>query len=299
MNLVHIIILKTIVVVCACALTQLALASSVFVVSYKAPDNRKDTRSSYEAALIRLALQKTEAEYGEFHMKLSLSMSVERELKSLSDNTYTNLVLAFPYSKSYTAEKHLDYVPFPIELGILGVRTCFVSEKSKELFAGITDKKQLKSFVHGQGRSWGDVDILRDNGLEVIEVDSYDNLFRMVSAGRFDVFCRGANEVFAEYETHKDKDGIFYDRSIAIRYNFPRFLYFNKNNQALGERLTKGLLTAYADGSLHKLWRKEHGESIDFVEINKRTVFDLRNPYTASINFDYEQYFVEWARQKN
>ena len=118
MNRLRSVFLKAIVIVSTCALMQLAWASPVLVVSFKAPSNSKDTRSKYEAALIRLALEKTEEEYGAFHMKLSPTMSVERQLKSLRDNVYTNLVLALPYSEFYTSEKRLDYVPFPIELGI-------------------------------------------------------------------------------------------------------------------------------------------------------------------------------------
>ena len=266
----------------------------LLVVSYRHFDDTEDKRSTYESQLLKLALDKTTETYGEYRMVPTPVMSVARGLTSLTNNTYTNLILAYPYDKVYSQTTQLNYIRFPIELGLLGMRTCFVNQGVKDEFSRITSIEQLYQFTHGLGKDWGDVNILRNNNFDVIEVSNYKNIIPMLASSRFDLFCRGTNEVLDEVKRFEDVDSIHYDHNIAIYYTLPRFFYFNERNQILNGRITAGIMKAYQDGSLIALWRKHHQASIDLINIKKRRVFQLENPNTKTIDFDFQKYFFNW-----
>lgn len=263
-------------------------AETVF--THRVPESEDDTRPNYEVAVLKLALEKTQAEYGAFRLQGSPRINVSRSIQSIRTNNFPNFFYSLGYEKFYDSYKEMAYVPFPIDMGVLGYRTCFTSEQNLEQLAKITTIEELKAFSHGQGRGWVDAKILQHNGFKVIEVEQYDKLFKMVAADRFDLFCRGANEIKAEYESRHTTKGIAYDRSILIYYPMPILLYTNASNTEAIERVTKGLLIAYKDGSLQKLWSEQHKASVDFAELGKRKIFRLENPLIKDINFDHEQY---------
>ena len=265
-----------------------------FIVTYRHLKSEEDKRSNYETQLLRLALDKTTEDFGEYRMIQAPSMSVARGLISLTNNIYTNLILAYPYEYKYSENNDLSYIKFPIELGILGMRTCFVNSQNAKKLSKVTNIIQLQEFSHGLGKDWGDVNILKHNEFNVIEVGDYDNIIPMLALGRFDLFCRGTNEVLGEVERFKEVENVKYDTHIAFHYTFPRFFYFNTKNDLLNKRITQGILKAYEDGSLIELWRKEHQASIDFVNIPQRKVFNLYNPNSATIDFDFKKYFFNW-----
>lgn len=254
------------------------------------PESEGDTRPYYEVAALKLALEKTQAEYGPFRLQGSPRINVTRSTQSIRTNSFPNFFYSLGYEAIYDSYKEMAYVPFPIDMGVLGYRTCFTSEPNIELLAKITTLEELKAFSHGQGRGWVDAKILQHNGFKVLEVEHYEKLFKMVAADRFDLFCRGANEIKEEYDAHHTTKGIAYDRSILIYYPMPILLYTNVNNVEAIERVTKGLKIAHADGSLQKLWEEQHKASVDFAELGKRKIFRLENPLIKGINFDHEQY---------
>ena len=58
---------------------------------------------------------------------------------------------------------------------------------------------------------------------KVVEVSRYESLFRMVAINRFDLFCRGTNELLEEFNAHRDIPDLTYDEAISIAYPMPRF----------------------------------------------------------------------------
>jgi hypothetical protein len=100
---------------------------------------------------------------------------------------------------------------------------------------------QLKKYSIGQGIGWADSLILRHNGFRVIEVQNYDSLFKMVAAGRIDLYCRGVNELRKEYESYRYITRLTYDESFALAYPLPRFYYMGAFNKDAKERMEVGL----------------------------------------------------------
>lgn len=257
---------------------------------------RFGSKPDYEVPLIALALEKTRATHGDYELRqlgtTTHHLTHLRRVKLMETNLYENLLMSHGYTEAL--DEHLALVKFPVYLGILSYRTCFMHPAIKEAFASATRMGDMLQFTHGVGIGWADSDVLKYNGFKVREAANLQSLYRMTGARRFDVFCRGATEAMDEYERFASKD-IHYDRSAAFYYPMPVFLYTNKANTKLIERLEKGLLIAHGDGSLQALWDKNFKQSVDFQEFDKRKVFVLDNPLTHSIDFEYESYFYQNA----
>ena len=77
---------------------------------------------------------------------------------------------------------------------------------------------------------------------------------------------------------------------MVIYYPFPRFFYTNADNSDALDRIQRGLLRSYENGSLQKLWHKHYDQSIDFVELDQRRIFILDKPFTKRLQVEYQQY---------
>lgn len=280
------------------ALPQASAGDKVMVVTHRAPETDTDTRHHYEVAVLRLSLEKTRAEYGDYRMVEGPRANVARTIHDMRHNTFPNHVfsLAFRDEMAQTYPE-LDFVRFPVYRGLKGFRTCFTSEQAKDQVAAIKTRAELMQLVHGQGRGWIDVDILRYAGFEVKDIALYDNLFKMVAANRFHLFCRGANEIKDEYELFKHTKDLVHDQNLLLQYPLMHFFYTNKANSRLLKRIDRGLQLAYADGSFKKLWREKFQASIEFSKLTKRKVFRFENPMIQSLDFNYEKYIYNPAEE--
>jgi hypothetical protein len=273
------------------AANSYSFAQTVF--TYKSPESDTDIRTTYEAAAMKLALDKTVAEFGPYDMQPTPRINTARSVQSIKSNSFQNYFATLGYNEKYSTEDDIIYVRFPVDLGALSYRTCFMPETIKHKVVNIRTLADLRKLTMGQGRGWSDAKVLRHNGFQVEEIDAYDQLFKMTAAHRFDLFCRGATEIKGEYDTWKDLKGLAYDRTLLIYYSMPIFFYTNAQNKLAAERLTKGFQKAYADGSLLALWRSQNQASIDFAQLNKRRIFRLENPWVESIDFDYTKYYYK------
>ncbi len=266
------------------------LAYAEFLVSIRSPETLEDTREAYSFELIKLVMDKTKAKYGDYRLQPIPSMNRPRARYAAKLKIYPNLLLEESYDKEFSEKGDLSYINFPVELGILGHRICFVNPKIKEDLKKITSVEQLKKYSMGHGIGWIDTNILRANGFHVSEIPSYAGLFKMTAAGRIDLFCRGANEIKGEYEAFKYIKELTYDETFVLTYALPRFYYTNSDNKLLIARVQDGLVTSYKDGSLKNLWLKYQTANLDFVKLHQRKKFNLANPFIADLPKDYEQY---------
>lgn len=274
-----------------------AAAPATLEVTVRGPEGPGDTRYDYDTGVLRLALEKTRARYGNYRIVTAPPMNFSRAIASASTDTYPNFFIKLSYEARYADALNLDYVRFPVDLGIVGYRECFTHPDLKAELAKATSLDALRRFTIGQGRDWADVSILRGNGFNVVEVDQYESLFRMVAARRFDLFCRGTNELLDEYNAHQDLPGLSYDETFSIAYPLPRFFYTHKRNAAAIARVQEGIRLAHKDGSLQILWREKYGDSVDLVRLDKRRVFWIENPLLKDVDFDYRQYFFDPLKQ--
>lgn len=267
------------------------------IVTYRAPESEADARYDYDTALLRLALEETRDDYGDYRLVPSPIMNYSRALSEMKAGTYDNFFMKMSYSNTLAEGGDASYVPFPVDLGIVGYRVCFASPAAAETLRRNSDMVTLKKLKHIQGTAWVDVEILRHNGFQVEEAPDYDGLFYMIAKKRGDLLCRGVNEILKEYDARKGMRGLVLDTTIAFSYDLPRFYFTNKSNTVALKRITDGILRAYKDKSLQRLWQAEYGESVAFANLSSRTIIRLENPFLKGINFDYRQYMFSPGKQ--
>lgn len=260
------------------------------VFTYRAAESESDARYDYDTSLLRLALENTVDSDGPYRLVPSPEMNYARAKVFVENNKLPNFFIKLSYEPEHE-KRNMSYVPFPVDLGIVGYRVCFAHPAIVEELSGVETLQDLQKFTHGQGNGWSDIEILRHNGFDVTRVAQYESLFAMVATRRFDLFCRGANELREEFSTHQHIQNLSYDKSFTIAYPLPRFFYTNSANTKALDRIHRGTLEAYKNGSLHELWRKHYQASIDFAQLGKRKTFPIENPFVKKLDFDYSQFF--------
>lgn len=271
-------------------------AAEPLQIRHRAPDSPNDKRQNYNIDLLQLTLDKTAATYGAYQLISIPQMNTARARSVLVNNYYPNLILELTYDDSLNTKK-LDYIPFPVELGVLSYRVCFISPMFHNTYRYIRGLSDLENGRFAVGIGWPDTPIFRDNNFSVSEINGYDNIFKMLSVNRVNFFCRGANEVLNEYNSFHESYPFHYDQSFALKYSLPRFFFVHTNNQALKKRIAEGLAIAYKDGSLQALFDKHFSESITFAAIPKRKIFILKNKRIKNINKEYQNYLMSLEQQ--
>jgi len=236
-----------------------------------------DFRFIYPVRVLQLALDKTAQEYGAARaVQVQIPMTTARITAELSKGGTLD-VASFPASKEL--EQRLTPVPICIHKGILGIRLFLIDARRQGEFSAIQNLEELKKLSAGQGSDWLDTRVLRSNGFEVVTGPNYEGLFGMLLAKRFDFFPRGAYEPFVEVQQRAERmPQLAVEKSLALYYPYPDFLWVKKGNTALAERLRKGLEAAIADGSFESLFESEYGDAIRQAKLEQRRIFRLSNP---------------------
>lgn len=278
---------------CSAGLVVQAAQAAELLLTLRSPESPTDKRQLYINAAVRLALEKTLASHGPYRLQDSPPMNKQRALLSARQKTQPNLmVMAGPGEAHSTGL--LAPVRFPLMLGVPGYRVCFVSPASQQAVAQAKTLDELRNkFNVLQGPGWADTAVLQANGFHVTEGSGYEALFRMVAKGRNDLFCRSVLEVQAEAQAQADLPGLLLDRSFALVYDLPHFLYTHRDNKAVIDRLSQGFHQAYADGSLQALMRRHLQPSLQFVELHKRRIHQLRSTPPPGIDFEYRSYSLD------
>ena len=142
-----------------CMLSLTEQAATRF--TYISPESERDPRTTYDRELLRLALDKTRDQFGDYLLEPAPPMTKARERLSLQLDSLSQPLCDGQLQQHPRAIwGWLAYVRFPIHLGIVSYRICFVSPQQQAAVARVTDLKGLRQFTFGQGRGWLDVDIL-------------------------------------------------------------------------------------------------------------------------------------------
>lgn len=138
-----------------------AQAETIF--TYRKPESDSDHRYDYDNAVLKLALEKTRKEYGNFRFQASPPMNYSRAIEDSRNKVYPNFFIKLSDEDRF-AEMGLTYARFPIDLGIVDYRVCFVRSALKAQLEKTTNLAELKRYTHGQGIGWSDIQVLRHNG---------------------------------------------------------------------------------------------------------------------------------------
>ncbi|WP_164078357.1 substrate-binding periplasmic protein [Alteromonas facilis] len=162
---------------------------------------------------------------------------------------------------SQLRNEELLAVQFPLFRGGLGVRGFVIRRDDLARFSQIKTLEDLKSVIFCQGRHWPDADILREAGLSVVEISSFDAMFSMVDLGRCDTLSLSIFEGAAELSAvqHQYPNLVFYSDTV-IQYDLVMNFYVQRSNQQLATKLMLAL-----SGML------ENGEYDEILETHRLT----------------------------
>ncbi|WP_416306588.1 hypothetical protein [Neptunicella sp. SCSIO 80796] len=239
-------------------------------ITHKSQD---DFRDSYYADLLKLALQASQQEYGDYSLvPVPVDVFQGRVIELLKRGEQLDVIWTMT---SETREQQLLPIRIPLAKGIMGYRLLMIREGTQSLFNHL-DERQLKQKLAGQAYDWPDTQILKANGFKVITAPA-STLVAMLKAGRFDYFPRGLQEIWDEVDSF---DGVEVEDSLLIYYPAPMFFFVNRQNKILAERLEKGLRLVVDRGGQEKLLDEYHfiRDAVLRAKIANRKIITLRNP---------------------
>lgn len=252
-----------------------AMAKSVTLVVHPADEDNGDTRFNDVKEILRMALEKTVSEFGQFTMRPSTQHTNGlRYLNNLANGGDLNVVWS-----STTIEKERNYLPIriPLRKGILGYRIVLIRKEMQASLNNVKTLEDLKKFTVGQGVGWDDSKLYSTNGIEVVEA-KYSSLFRMLSYHRFDLFPRGIGEIFTEFErNHATNPDLAIEEKLLIYYPWPYYFFVSKNDPQLQKRIETGLRKMIKDGSFDAIFWKYNGKAIESVNFKKRRLIQIQN----------------------
>lgn len=241
-------------------------------------------------SILSLALSKADHPDIEYDISIAPEMNQARALKSIKDKAYPNAIRRFEAKESLLNDEFMIPVRFPVYLGVMGYRVCYVNEKNAAAFAATEDINELKQFKYGFKEGWRDIEILKFNNYNVKESVSVTSLYKQLSVNRVDVVCRAVIEIASEHKTVDELGNIVLDKSKIFKYHMPFFFFVHKHHQTLAEQIEQGLINAYNDGSYQQLWEKLYAHHFNKINIENRNVVRLENPLDEHINFTYQKY---------
>lgn len=239
-----------------------------------------DSRYDYDWTVLRTALEKSSARFGSFEMRpASASMSPQRISQELAQPA--GRINIFVRATDAELERVFLPIRIPVDKGLLGYRVFLVRHEDLPRFAAVRGVKDLRGLRAGLGKDWADVAILRAAGIEVVEGSTYDGLFSMLEAKRFDFFSRAADEAGREFaERGASQPQLALEPTLLLHYPLPRYFFVRRDaeGELLAKRIEAGLETMIRDGSLDALFQRYKGKIIERGGLRRRRLIELRNP---------------------
>ena len=179
------------------------------------------------------------------------------------------------------AERESQMRPIKIDIlrGIVGFRIFVIRAADQARIARMDEQTLRQHLVFGLNSQWADLPIMRVNGFAVETSSSYEKLFGMLTAGRFDAFPRGLNEAARELNERKQSyPELAVEQTKALFFPYPVYFWVSRENTALAQRIERGLKRSLADGSFRQLFEAYHATEIAMLAREKRLVIRLANP---------------------
>ncbi|WP_252271246.1 substrate-binding periplasmic protein [Pseudomonas subflava] len=241
------------------------------VLRYPRASVGEEFRPVYPLAQLQLALDKAGSSLR--IVPSDQPMEQQRALLGLEHGESVDVVWTMT---SIERERRLLPVRIPLDKGLFGWRLALVRADRPQLLGEVRTLADLRHLSAGQGHDWPDTQILRSLGLPVETSSSYDSLFLMLHAGRFDYFPRSVLEIDAELQ-HPNAAGLAVDRHLVLHYPTALYFFFSPDDPQLAETVRQGLELAIADGSFERLFRQYHGADLARAGLERRHIIALDN----------------------
>jgi hypothetical protein len=265
--------------------------SGILEVRYLPPGEELDVVKEYNLAILELALEKTEEEFGAYSIiESERDLSQQEALKSLRESSMLQVV---PTMTDRYREQVFLPVKIPLYKGLFGLRLLMIQEQTGTNLADADSQEELEKYVMGQGSDWPDTQILKANKFEVNEYDSKSELFAGLDQSEYDLFPRSIIEIWSELEQIEEKGLTFHKKAYLY---YPTAIYFftqkNREGLALSQRLEAGLNAAIADGSFDEVFNKYLSSFLNRVDLDSMEPVKLKNPLLPDrAPIDKEEYW--------
>jgi hypothetical protein len=233
----------------------------------------------YLWSVLDVALQRTRSDYGDYRLLSAMPMPTDRRVYAVANGLEGVNVGVF--SANLGREEHLLPVRIPADLGILGYRVLLIDAKDQDRFSAVAKPADLAAFRFGLLPWWDDATIMRRVGYQVVAGASYEGLFQMLAAHRFDALSRSVGEVLAEYDGRKSMmPDLALEQHLLFHYPMPAYFWFRDDAEGRlrAERVKAGLTRMIADGTLKKMFDAEFGPVLARLDLTHRLVIELPNP---------------------
>lgn len=261
-----------------------AAATASHVLVYPRSESSADTQYVYDYELLRQALEATVATHGPFELRQSsAAMNQARAADEIAAGS--GLVNVFARSTTADHEARLLPIRIPIDKGLISYRVFLIRHDMQPGLAAVNSLDELRRFSVGSFPTWADTKILREGGFRVVTGDSYEGLFRMLVAKRFDFFSRSADEAYREFDERREAlPDMRVEENLLLHFPTTRLFFVQRSDEGrrLAERIEAGLNRMIKDGSFDAHFLKYKGPLIERAHLRTRKVFRIENPFLSA-----------------
>ncbi|WP_138514769.1 amino acid ABC transporter substrate-binding protein [Rhodoferax bucti] len=246
---------------------------------YPPPESGADVRMNFYWDVLQLALDETSAKWGPYTLQASPKVMTpgraEVQLSAAQDITL------MARTTSVEREKKLIPLRIPLDKGLTGYRLFLIKGNNQAALGSIRGLKELRQFSIGQAGNWVDGDILRHSELQVVPGPTYESLFSMLDAGRFDLFSRGVNEISAELAANAHTyPSLTIEKKLLLYYPLPRYFFFSRTpeGEQLAARAEEGLRILMRNGKFQKRYAVFKKSLLEDLQLSGRRILRIPNP---------------------
>lgn len=266
-----------------------ALAVMQFV--YHAPESDHDVRYKYHWEILKAALDLTTKKFGPYTFVPSEVLTEDQQLAEMKKRSPKLNVMIRETNKVFETE--LTSVKIPIDRNLIGYRVLLIDKKTQPQLNKVDSLEKLIKLSAGQGAGWGDISVLKQSGFNVVTEEKYDELFKSLSVGKFQIFPRGVVEVLEEYRQFKKRyPNLAIDDRILLYYPLPTYFWFHDSSDGrlMARRVEEGLRLMIKSGSYRKIFDKHYSKVIRELDLKNRVLIKIPNPFLpSSVPFDRKE----------
>ncbi|MBD3584293.1 amino acid ABC transporter substrate-binding protein [Salinimonas sp. HHU 13199] len=240
--------------------------------------NKTQVRQVYERKLLDAVLNATVKAHGPFAVSENTETLTNREESDVFTDQNTDVFVTVAGNPKLR-NKDKIVVAQPLMKGLLGHRLLIVRKQDLPRFDNIQTEAAFKQLSIGIPDGWADAELFRHNGYNVVEGGTFDEIFDLLAAKKFDYVALGANEIEQAFESRAEKYEMFsIEPTTLLYYPFALVFYVNPEKPALAERLREGLEAVEQSGEAQRLFDEATGNLIERLNLTDRKVFHLQNP---------------------
>jgi hypothetical protein len=178
-------------------------------------------------------------------------------------------------------------IDFPLTLGLLSHRLCFVKGKntiindtSKNKEEKEKEKEIIKNTKITQVKFWPDVYFLerkKEIRTNLEQTENYEESVKQLLDGTVNCFLRGLNEIHIEQEQLKEKKNkdfpegrdLLIEDKFFFQYYSPENFYVAQKDETLAGIIKEGLDKSLKNGELLCVYKRHYGDSIEKAKLDE------------------------------